>query len=126
MSRGVPLVLDFVGCAVSQHRMQAHVIAAQPVATPACWRDRRCSSKASAGVRQERVLWGSVVEGVGDGLNLLGASSREVGSFGVVNRHGFAAALMRGRISVAGVGAGLDELDHAATRLGQSRRHRAQ
>jgi len=28
------------------------------VATPACWSDRRCSSRASAGVRQERVLRG--------------------------------------------------------------------
>ena len=31
----------------------------QPVeATPACWRERRCSSKASAGVRQSRILRG--------------------------------------------------------------------
>jgi len=28
------------------------------VATPACWSDRRCSSRASAGVRQERFLRG--------------------------------------------------------------------
>ena len=49
----------------------------QPVvATPGCWREHRCSLRASAGVLQPRGLAWPGVEGVGDGVDLVAGPSR--------------------------------------------------
>ena len=59
--------LDMACWRRSRHPSQAQAV----VATVPCWMDRRCSSRASAGVRQARVLRGRVFRG--DGVDVVAA-----------------------------------------------------